>query len=57
MMLAMNDKLKRKPAVTLKIKLRSGLTIMLCFELKHHFRNLDLLYSVGSRRSYFLMAS
>ena len=53
----MNDKLKRKPAVTLKMKFRSGLTIMLCFMLKHHLRNLDLLWSVGSRRSYFLMAS
>ena len=55
--LAMNDKLNRNPAVTLITKFRIGLMIILCFMLKQRLRNFDLLDSVGSNKSCFLMAS
>ena len=57
MILAMNDRLNRNPAATLITKFLAGLTIMLFFMLKHHLRNLDLVWSYGSRRSCFFMAS
>ena len=57
MILAMNAKLNRKPAVTLMTKLRIGLIIILYFILKQRLRNFDLLVSAGSSKSCFLIAS
>ena len=57
MMLAMNDKLNKNPAVTLITKFRIGLIIILYFILKQRLRNFDLLVSAGSSKSCFLIAS
>ena len=57
MMLAMKDKLKKNPAVTLITKFRIGEIIILYFILKQRRRSFDLLVSVGSSKSCFLIAS